>query len=149
MLAFGFRFQPPITPSIEVFQDTIGDSFGIAIVGFAVAFSVASVYSLKYDYPIDGNQVSLNWAWLHIVCHAHSILLKETALEKASSPCLLQELIALGVNNIFTGAFQGFAGSTALSRSGVQESTGGKTQVPSISAARPAQCWRRGKRRLP
>ncbi|CAO2586065.1 Chloride anion exchanger [Lemmus lemmus] len=52
-------FQPPITPSVEVFQDTIGDSFGIAIVGFAVAFSVASVYSLKYDYPIDGNQVSL------------------------------------------------------------------------------------------
>ncbi|MEJ1288267.1 solute carrier family 26 member 3 [Cricetulus griseus] len=51
-------FQPPITPSVEVFQDTIGDSFGIAIVGFAVAFSVASVYSLKYDYPIDGNQVA-------------------------------------------------------------------------------------------
>ncbi|GAB1297371.1 Chloride anion exchanger [Apodemus speciosus] len=49
-------FQPPITPSVEVFQGTIGDSFGIAIVGFAVAFSVASVYSLKYDYPIDGNQ---------------------------------------------------------------------------------------------
>ncbi|XP_055480717.1 chloride anion exchanger [Psammomys obesus] len=94
-------FQPPITPSVEVFRDTIGDSFGIAIVGFAVAFSVASVYSLKYDYPIDGNQ----------------------------------ELIALGVSNIFTGAFQGFAGSTALSRSGVQESTGGKTQVAGLLSA--------------
>ncbi|EGV93119.1 Chloride anion exchanger [Cricetulus griseus] len=94
-------FQPPITPSVEVFQDTIGDSFGIAIVGFAVAFSVASVYSLKYDYPIDGNQ----------------------------------ELIALGVSNIFTGAFKGFAGSTALSRSGVQESTGGKTQVAGLLSA--------------
>lgn len=45
----------------------------------------------------------------------------------SSSP--LKELIALGVSNIFTGSFQGFAGSTALSRSGVQESTGGKTQV--------------------
>lgn len=44
---------------MQVFQETIGDSFGIAIVGFAVAFSVASVYSLKYDYPIDGNQVRL------------------------------------------------------------------------------------------
>ncbi|OBS57143.1 hypothetical protein A6R68_11732, partial [Neotoma lepida] len=94
-------FQPPITPSVEVFQDTIGDSFGIAIVGFAVAFSVASVYSLKYDYPIDGNQ----------------------------------ELIALGISNIFTGAFKGFAGSTALSRSGVQESTGGKTQVAGLLSA--------------
>ncbi|XP_010632383.1 chloride anion exchanger [Fukomys damarensis] len=94
-------FESPITPDAQIFQETIGDCFGIAIVGFAVAFSVASVYSLKYDYPIDGNQ----------------------------------ELIALGVSNIFTGAFRGFAGSTALSRSGVQESTGGKTQVAGILSA--------------
>ncbi|KAJ8778654.1 hypothetical protein J1605_013331 [Eschrichtius robustus] len=51
-------FQAPITPNVQTFQDTIGDCFGIAIVGFAVAFSVASVYSLKYDYPIDGNQIA-------------------------------------------------------------------------------------------
>lgn len=44
---------------MQIFEETIGDSFGIAIVGFAVAFSVASVYSLKHDYPIDGNQVTL------------------------------------------------------------------------------------------
>lgn len=30
----------------------------MAIVGFAVAFSVAKVYSVKHDYTIDGNQVS-------------------------------------------------------------------------------------------
>ncbi|XP_027782251.1 chloride anion exchanger [Marmota flaviventris] len=94
-------FEPPITPDVQIFQNTIGDSFGIAIVGFAVAFSVASVYSLKYDYPIDGNQ----------------------------------ELIALGLSNIFTGSFRGFAGSTALSRSGVQESTGGKTQIAGLLSA--------------
>lgn len=33
------------------------------------------------------------------------------------------------MSNILSGSFKGFAGSTALSRSGVQESTGGKTQV--------------------
>ncbi|XP_059964838.1 chloride anion exchanger [Mesoplodon densirostris] len=94
-------FQAPITPNVQTFRDTIGDCFGIAIVGFAVAFSVASVYSLKYDYPIDGNQ----------------------------------ELIALGVSNIFGGLFRGFAASTALSRSGVQESTGGKTQIAGLLSA--------------
>uniref|UniRef100_A0A452UUT1 Solute carrier family 26 member 3 n=1 Tax=Ursus maritimus TaxID=29073 RepID=A0A452UUT1_URSMA len=88
-------FHTPMAPDMQIFQETIGDSFSIAVVGFAVAFSVASVYSLKYDYPIDGNQ----------------------------------ELIALGLSNILSGSFKGFAGSTALSRSGVQESTGGKTQV--------------------
>lgn len=35
----------------------------------------------------------------------------------------------MGLSNIFSGSFKGFAASTALSRSGVQESTGGKTQV--------------------
>ncbi|KAG8435935.1 hypothetical protein GDO86_007147 [Hymenochirus boettgeri] len=42
-----------------------------------------------------------------------------------------QELIALGVGNTFGCFFQCFATSTSLSRSLVQESTGGKTQVSS------------------
>uniref|UniRef100_A0A4W3HPF8 Solute carrier family 26 member 3, tandem duplicate 2 n=1 Tax=Callorhinchus milii TaxID=7868 RepID=A0A4W3HPF8_CALMI len=46
-----------------------------------------------------------------------------------------QELIAFGISNIFCGAFRGFAGSTALSRTAVQESTGGKSQVQSLQAA--------------
>ncbi|KAM5303619.1 chloride anion exchanger isoform 1-T1 [Glossophaga mutica] len=94
-------FQPPIKPDMMIVQETIGDSFSIAIVGFAVAFSVARVYSLKHDYPIDGNQ----------------------------------ELIALGLGNVVTGSFKGFASSTALSRSAIQESTGGKTQVAGILSA--------------
>ncbi|XP_012601519.2 chloride anion exchanger [Microcebus murinus] len=91
-------FQAPITPDPTIFPSTIGDSFGIAIVAFAVAFSVASVYSLKHDYQLDGSQ----------------------------------ELIALGLGNIVSGAFRGFAGSTALSRSAIQESTGGKTQIAGL-----------------
>lgn len=59
MLNFDFRFEPPNAPNVTVFQETIGDCFAIAMVGFAVAFSVASVYSLKHDYPLDGNQVSI------------------------------------------------------------------------------------------
>ncbi|XP_062956728.1 chloride anion exchanger [Cynocephalus volans] len=94
-------FQPPTTPDVQILQDTIGDSFSIAIVGFAVAFSVARFYSLKHDYKIDGNQ----------------------------------ELIALGLSNIVCGSFGGFSGSTALSRSAIQESTGGKTQIAGIISA--------------
>lgn len=36
------------------------EAFPMAIVGFAVAFSVAKVYSVKHDYTIDGNQVCCN-----------------------------------------------------------------------------------------
>uniref|UniRef100_A0AAQ5Y284 STAS domain-containing protein n=1 Tax=Amphiprion ocellaris TaxID=80972 RepID=A0AAQ5Y284_AMPOC len=80
---------------------TAGDAVPMAIVGFAVAFSVAKVYSVKHDYTIDGNQ----------------------------------ELIAFGVSNIFGASFRSFAASTALSRSAVQESTGGKTQVAGLLSA--------------
>ncbi|NXT58240.1 S26A3 protein, partial [Pluvianellus socialis] len=94
-------FQAPVAPDVGILQQCIGDGISIAIVGFAVAFSVAKVYSIKHDYPIDGNQ----------------------------------ELIAFGLGNVVGGSFKGFASSTALSRSGVQESTGGKTQIAGIVSA--------------
>uniref|UniRef100_A0A8C1D1L1 Solute carrier family 26 member 3, tandem duplicate 2 n=1 Tax=Cyprinus carpio carpio TaxID=630221 RepID=A0A8C1D1L1_CYPCA len=46
-----------------------------------------------------------------------------------------QELIAFGASNIFGGAFKSLAASTALSRSAVQESTGGKTQIAGLLSA--------------
>ncbi|KAM9845697.1 chloride anion exchanger-like [Aulostomus maculatus] len=94
-------YEPPVAPDLQIIQDTTMDAFPMAIVGFAVAFSVAKVYSVKHDYTIDGNQ----------------------------------ELIAFGVSNIFGASFKSFAASTALSRTAVQESTGGKTQVAGLLSA--------------
>ncbi|XP_060886428.1 chloride anion exchanger-like [Labrus mixtus] len=94
-------YESPIAPNIEVFQESAVEAFPAAIVGFAVAFSVAKVYSIKHDYIIDGNQ----------------------------------ELIAFGVSNIFGASFRSFAASTALSRTAVQESSGGRTQVAGLISA--------------
>ncbi|XP_023142276.2 chloride anion exchanger [Amphiprion ocellaris] len=94
-------YETPMAPNLHIIQLTAGDAVPMAIVGFAVAFSVAKVYSVKHDYTIDGNQ----------------------------------ELIAFGVSNIFGASFRSFAASTALSRSAVQESTGGKTQVAGLLSA--------------
>lgn len=94
-------YETPVAPNLGIFQETALEAFPMAIVGFAVAFSVAKVYSVKHDYTIDGNQ----------------------------------ELIAFGVSNIFGASFKSFAASTALSRSAVQESTGGKTQVAGLLSA--------------
>uniref|UniRef100_A0A8C9YQ59 Solute carrier family 26 member 3 n=1 Tax=Sander lucioperca TaxID=283035 RepID=A0A8C9YQ59_SANLU len=88
-------YESPIAPNLHILQETAVEAFPMAIVGFAVAFSVAKVYSVKHDYTIDGNQ----------------------------------ELIAFGVSNIFGASFKSFAASTALSRSAVQESTGGKPHI--------------------
>ncbi|KAM6895430.1 chloride anion exchanger-like [Xenentodon cancila] len=94
-------YEPPVAPNLHIFQETAVKAFPMAIVGFAVAFSVAKVYSVKHDYTIDGNQ----------------------------------ELIAFGISNIFGASFKSFAASTALSRTAVQESTGGKTQVAGLLSA--------------
>lgn len=46
-----------------------------------------------------------------------------------------QEFIAFGISNMFGGAFSCFCATTALSRTAVQESTGGKTQIAGIISA--------------
>ncbi|XP_070710344.1 chloride anion exchanger-like [Pempheris klunzingeri] len=94
-------YESPIAPNMEILQESAVEAFPVAIVGFAVAFSVAKVYSIKHDYTIDGNQ----------------------------------ELIAFGISNIFGASFRSFAASTALSRTAVQESSGGKTQIAGLISA--------------
>lgn len=54
------RYESPMAPNLHIFQETAVEAFPMAIVGFAVAFSVAKVYSVKHDYTIDGNQVCNN-----------------------------------------------------------------------------------------
>ncbi|CAH2275792.1 pendrin [Pelobates cultripes] len=46
-----------------------------------------------------------------------------------------QEFIAFGISNLFGGAFSCFCATTALSRTAVQESTGGKTQIAGMISA--------------
>lgn len=46
-----------------------------------------------------------------------------------------QELVALGVSDIFAGFFQGFAGTGSQSRTAVNDEAGGKTPVASLAAA--------------
>ncbi|XP_056311615.1 solute carrier family 26 member 3 [Danio aesculapii] len=94
-------YESPVAPNLEVIEETAVEAFPMAIVGFAVAFSVAKVYSVKHDYTIDGNQ----------------------------------ELIAFGISNMFGASFRSFAASTALSRTAIQESTGGKTQIAGVLSA--------------
>uniref|UniRef100_A0A4W5KIJ3 Solute carrier family 26 member 4 n=1 Tax=Hucho hucho TaxID=62062 RepID=A0A4W5KIJ3_9TELE len=94
-------FAPAQPPNIELLWNILGSSFSTAVVGYAVAVSVAKVYAAKHDYTINGNQ----------------------------------ELIAFGFSNVFCGCFSGFVASTALSRTAVQESTGGKSQMAGIISA--------------
>ncbi|KAG8439917.1 hypothetical protein GDO86_005908, partial [Hymenochirus boettgeri] len=46
-----------------------------------------------------------------------------------------QEFIAFGISNMFSGVFSCFCATTALSRTAIQESTGGKTQIAGLISA--------------
>jgi SulP family sulfate permease len=46
-----------------------------------------------------------------------------------------QELVALGVSDVLTGFFQGFAGTGSQARTAINDAVGGKTQVASLVAA--------------
>ncbi|OWK52852.1 Pendrin [Lonchura striata] len=119
-------FLPPEPPNVSLFSQMIAASFSIAIVAYAIAVSVGKVYATKYDYAIDGNQVCISKiVYKHMTARAH--------FELQHYPIIFQEFIAFGFSNIFSGAFSCFVATTALSRTAVQESTGGKTQVMTSS----------------
>lgn len=57
---FLHRFVPAQPPNIALIGNILGSSFSTAVVGYAVAVSVAKVYAAKHDYTVDGNQVYKN-----------------------------------------------------------------------------------------
>lgn len=73
-----------------MFQQSAVEAFPVAIVGFAVAFSVAKVYSIKHDYIIDGNQVSVHCILAAYASLAHTV-------EKRLNWCLMTGLIIVVV----------------------------------------------------
>uniref|UniRef100_A0A672Y8N0 Solute carrier family 26 member 6-like n=1 Tax=Sphaeramia orbicularis TaxID=375764 RepID=A0A672Y8N0_9TELE len=91
----------PRAPDINLFQEVIGDAFALAIVGYAISFSLGKTFALKHGYKVDSNQ----------------------------------ELVALGLSNTVGGFFQCFSVCPSMSRSLIQESTGGKTQMAGLASA--------------
>ncbi|NXM26796.1 S26A3 protein, partial [Oxyruncus cristatus] len=77
-------FQAPVAPDVGILQKCIGDGISIAIVAFAVAFSVAKVYSIKHDYPIDGNQELIAFGLGNIVGGSFKGFATSTALSRSA-----------------------------------------------------------------
>lgn len=124
---FCISLSPPSVPDVILFQEVIGDAFAIAIVGYAISFSLGKTFALKHGYKVDSNQVKENYMYLHnsihVILHLYFILLSLCLI------LLLQELVALGLSNAVGGFFQCFSVCPSMSRSLIQETTGGKTQV--------------------
>lgn len=115
----------PSVPDTSIFKKVIGDAFALAMVGYAISISLGKTFALKHGYNVDSNQVNHDSHWrpfltlsIQCLCHTSAFLFS-----------LLQELVALGLSNAVGGFFQCFSVCSSMSRSLIQETTGGKTQV--------------------
>lgn len=91
----------PMLPDFSLFRDILGNSFAIAMVGYAITISLGKVFASKHGYKVDSNQ----------------------------------EIMAIGISNFVGSFFQCFPISASVSRSVLQESTGGNSQVASAIAS--------------
>lgn len=95
----------------------------MAIVGYAISISLGKTFALKHGYKVDSNQVNLR---------SHQSFPHTFIRSLVNVPLVLslpQELVALGLSNTVGGFFQCYSVCPSMSRSLIQETTGGKTQV--------------------
>lgn len=127
----------PSVPDVSLFQEVIGDAFALAIVGYAISISLGKTFALKHGYKVDSNQVNQNSCQMLVEfcrCCKHTIILHSILFFSLCNSCVsvficLQELVALGLSNTVGGFFQCYSVCPSMSRSLIQETTGGKTQV--------------------
>lgn len=50
--------KAPEAPDVSLFPQIIGDTFALAIVGYAINISLGKTFGLKHGYKVDSNQVS-------------------------------------------------------------------------------------------
>ncbi|NWX09926.1 S26A6 protein, partial [Caloenas nicobarica] len=110
----------------------LSDKFGISVVGnIPSGLKAPVVPNFSYFGQVVGNAFAIA-----VVGYAICISLgKIFALKHGYKVDSNQELIALGLCNFLGGFFQCFAISCSMSRSLVQESTGGNSQVAGVIAS--------------
>lgn len=118
-----FSLSSPRVPNVSLFGEVISDAFALAIVGYAISISLGKTFALKHGYKVDSNQVNLT----SYQCFSHFFICSLVNVSLVLS--LLQELVALGLSNTVGGFFQCYSVCPSMSRSLIQETTGGKTQV--------------------
>uniref|UniRef100_A0A8C2BCQ9 Solute carrier family 26 member 6, like n=1 Tax=Cyprinus carpio TaxID=7962 RepID=A0A8C2BCQ9_CYPCA len=113
-----------VVATVISFYTRLSKTYKISVVGeIPSGIPNASVFS----------EVVLDAFAMAIVGYAISISLGKTfALKHGYKVDSNQELVALGLSNTFGGFFQCFSVCSSMSRSLIQESTGGKTQIAGV-----------------
>ncbi|MEQ2266105.1 hypothetical protein XENORESO_018274, partial [Xenotaenia resolanae] len=121
-----------IIATVISWQVNLEERYGVAIVGeIPSGLQPPAVPASSIFVQIIGNAFALSVVGYGIAISLGRIFALKYGYKVDSN----QELLALGLSNSVGGLFQCFAVSCSMSRSMVQESTGGKTQVAGAISA--------------
>ena len=135
------RFAPRIPASLVVCAVAVAVSAGfglehrgVAVVG-AIPAGLPRFVLPSYDWH-DVQSLLPAVIGIAVLSYTEGILLARAfGAKNGYEVNANQELVALGVSDILTGFFQGFAGTGSQSRTAINDESGGKTPVASLIAA--------------
>jgi solute carrier family 26, other len=110
------RFPTPTLPDYTLFSYLLKDAIIISVIALSISMSLSTLFARKNKYKIDSTQVNMNYAYIRR-CAFYN-------LEKK-----FKEMYALGASNVFGSVFSCFPSAGSLSRSGILNSSGAKSQV--------------------
>ncbi len=90
--AFPTGFKTPLIPPFRLYSMVITDAVSIAIVTFITNISMCKLFSKKYNYDVQPNQVSKHINMIKTIIFIFN----------------LKELFTYGITNLFGGFFSGF-----------------------------------------
>ncbi|XP_063814426.1 pendrin-like [Pseudophryne corroboree] len=134
---FKHRLRVPIPIEIIVTVVATGVSYGAKLdkkYGAGIVKTIPSgfVQPIAPDVSMFSQMIGSAFS-IGIVAYAVAVSVAKVYGTKHNYPVDgNQEFIAYGASNLFGGIFSCFCGSTALSRTAIQEGTGGKTQFASL-----------------
>ncbi|XP_077107053.1 pendrin-like [Ranitomeya variabilis] len=137
-----FKHRLPVPIPIEIIVTIVatGISYGVNFekkYGAAIVKSIPSgfINPVAPDVSMFSEMIGSAFS-IGIVAYAVAVSVAKVYGTKHNYPVDgNQEFIANGISNLFGGIFSCFCASTALSRTAIQEGTGGKTQFASLVSA--------------
>lgn len=150
LMFISFRLPEPSIPPLSLIPNVLLDSFVITLVSYTISMSMALIFAQKAGYEVDANQ--------ELVAQVSTIIYYVSTYRRVFSfflvsffflytiqiikihndgyntehTCFFAFLFSQGLGNLFGSFFSCMPFTASLSRSLIQETVGGHTQLASL-----------------
>lgn len=123
LMFISFRLPEPSIPPLSLIPNVLLDSFVITLVSYTISMSMALIFAQKAGYEVDANQ--------ELVAQVSTIIYYVSTYRRVFS-FFFAFLFSQGLGNLFGSFFSCMPFTASLSRSLIQETVGGHTQLASL-----------------